>query len=184
MWHTCRLYFILSARKRADYLRKNKIFKNIGKNCTIMERKVPLYSKLISIGDNVHLASKVLLVTHDIVHLCLNNMGNNGGVREKIGCIDIGNNVFVGSNTTILYDVKIGNNVIIGAGSLVCKDITDNVVVAGVPAKIVGRFDDFVNIRINEKMYPDYFKIRGHEINIDLENWCWEDFYKKRKNNE
>ena len=60
----------------------------------------------------------------------------------KIGCIDIGDNVFIGANSTILYDVKIGSNVIIGAGSLVNKDIPDNSVAVGIPAKIVGTFDD------------------------------------------
>lgn len=47
----------------------------------------------------------------------------------------IGNNVRIGSNATIL-PVKIGNNVIIGAGSVVTKDIPDNSIVLGNPAKI------------------------------------------------
>lgn len=50
---------------------------------------------------------------------------------------------FVGTNSTILYDVKIGNNVIIGAGSLVNKSIPDGVIVGGVPWKIIGKFDDY-----------------------------------------
>ncbi len=48
----------------------------------------------------------------------------------------IGNNVRIGSNATIL-PVKIGNNAVIGAGSVVTKDVPDNVVVAGNPAKEV-----------------------------------------------
>lgn len=47
----------------------------------------------------------------------------------------IGNNVKIGSNSTIL-PVTIGNNVIIGAGSVVTKDIPDNVIIMGNPAKI------------------------------------------------
>ena len=46
----------------------------------------------------------------------------------------IGNNVRIGSNTTIL-PVHIGNNVIIGAGAVVTKDIPDNTIVKGNPAK-------------------------------------------------
>lgn len=46
----------------------------------------------------------------------------------------IGNNVRIGSNATIL-PVKIGNNVIIGAGAVVTKDIPDNTIVKGNPAK-------------------------------------------------
>ena len=47
----------------------------------------------------------------------------------------IGNNVRIGSNSTLL-PVNIGNNVIIGAGSVVTKDIPDNSIVYGNPARI------------------------------------------------
>lgn len=57
--------------------------------------------------------------------------------------IKTGNNVFIGANTTLLYDVSIGDNVIIGAGSVVTKDIPDGVVAAGVPCKVIGKYDDF-----------------------------------------
>lgn len=49
----------------------------------------------------------------------------------------IGDNVYVGANVCILGDVTIGNNVIIGAGSVVVKDVPDNCVVAGNPAKVI-----------------------------------------------
>lgn len=45
--------------------------------------------------------------------------------------------------STVLYGVTIGNNVIIGAGSLVNKNIPDGVVAAGVPCKIIGKFDTY-----------------------------------------
>lgn len=48
----------------------------------------------------------------------------------------IGNYVRIGSNTTIL-PIKIGNNSIIGAGSVVTKDVPENCIVAGNPAKIL-----------------------------------------------
>ena len=69
-----------------------------------------------------------------------------------MGDIRIGDNVFVGSNTTILYDVTIGSNVIIGAGSLVNKDIPSNSVVAGVPAKNICSFDEFIEKRKKESL--------------------------------
>ncbi len=49
----------------------------------------------------------------------------------------IGNNVSLWANVTIIGDIKIGDNVIVGAGSVVVKDIPDNCVVAGNPAKII-----------------------------------------------
>ena len=51
--------------------------------------------------------------------------------------------MFIVANSTILYDVTIGDNVIIGAGSLVNKDIPEGTVAAGVPAKVIGQFDDY-----------------------------------------
>lgn len=53
-------------------------------------------------------------------------------------------NVFIGSGTRILYDTKIGSNVIIGSGSLVNKDIPDNSVYAGVPARFICTFEEYV----------------------------------------
>lgn len=55
--------------------------------------------------------------------------------------INTGDNVYVGTGTTILGPVSIGNNVIIAAGSVVVKDIPDNCVVAGVPAKVIKTID-------------------------------------------
>lgn len=49
----------------------------------------------------------------------------------------IGDNVTLGANVVIIGKVRVGNDVVIGAGSVVVKDIPDNVVVAGNPAKII-----------------------------------------------
>jgi acetyltransferase-like isoleucine patch superfamily enzyme len=51
--------------------------------------------------------------------------------------IHIGNNVWIGSNSTVLGGVTIGNNAVIAAGSVVTRDVPENTVVAGVPAKVI-----------------------------------------------
>ena len=94
-------------------------------------------------GDNVAIATNVSFITHDVANVVFNNISDTlGGVRfpERKGPIRIGNNVFIGAGTRILYDVRIGNNVIIGAGSLVNKDIPDGVIAAGIPCKVIGKF--------------------------------------------
>lgn len=184
IWHTFRLWTILNSRKRADYLRNHQVFHHMGTGCTVMERKVPLCPKLISIGNNVHLAAKVLLVTHDAIHLCLNSLENRWertAFKEKIGCIEIGDNVFIGSNSMVLYDVKIGSNVIIGAGSLVNKDVPANSVAVGIPIRVIGTFDDFVVKRQTMPMYPSELKPIGHTITKELEDWCWCNFKIRRE---
>lgn len=188
LWQTLRLYSILEPVKRTEYLRKNNIFASLGENCSIEDRNVPLYAKCIRIGNNVRLASHVLLVTHDVSCFVLNNLGlkTNEGNRfeEKIGCIDIGNNVFVGTNTTILYDVKIGNNVIIGAGSVVNRDIPDNSVAVGVPAKVICSFDEFVEKRRKDVSYSNSIATTNQRISDELIDWCWKQFGKKREERE
>ena len=49
----------------------------------------------------------------------------------------IGNNVSLGANVTIIGDITIGDNVVVGAGSVVVKDVPDNCIVVGNPAKII-----------------------------------------------
>ncbi|MCV5245276.1 N-acetyltransferase, partial [Escherichia coli] len=51
----------------------------------------------------------------------------------------------IGANATILPGIIIGENSIIGAGSVVTKDIPDNVIVAGNPAKIIRPVDDIIS---------------------------------------
>lgn len=53
-----------------------------------------------------------------------------------------GDNVYVAANATVIGDIRIGSNVIIGAGSVVTKNVPDNVVVAGNPARILRTIDD------------------------------------------
>lgn len=75
----------------------------------------------------------------------LNRALNTDRLKFRKGEIHIGNNVFIGARSTILYGVNIGNNVIIGAGSIVTKDIPDNSIVAGAPAKFIKSFDDYIS---------------------------------------
>lgn len=62
---------------------------------------------------------------------------------DRGGGICIGNNVFIGMKTTILKGVHIGDNVIIGANSLVNKDVPNNCVVAGNPARVIMSLDKY-----------------------------------------
>lgn len=186
IWHSLMLCLINGSGGRAEYLRRKHIFGSIGESCTIMDRKVPLYANLIKLGNNVHIASKVSFTTHDAIHLLLNNLaltdsnGKQVKFPEKIGCIEIGNNVFVGTNSTILYDVKIGSNVIVGADTLVNRDIPDNSVVVGVPAKVIGSFDDFVKKRQNMSIFPDELKPKNRTCSNKLADFMWQKFHEKR----
>jgi len=57
--------------------------------------------------------------------------------RGKIGCPEIGDDVFIGPGAKIFGKIKIGNNVVIGANSVVTSDVPDNAVVVGIPGQVI-----------------------------------------------
>ena len=144
--HTIGMCMQGSGQKRARYLKKHNILRHIGDHCMVMFRKIPFYPKLISMGDNVWIATDVLFVPHDAIHYMLNNCIEGNDFKENIGVIDIKDNVFIGSNSTILPNVTIGPNAIVAAGTLVNKSIRGGVY-AGVPAKYICSFEDFAEKR-------------------------------------
>ena len=83
---TLHMYMLLSSYKRTQYLKKQGIFAAIGENCSIMDRKIPLYANLIKIGNNVHIASKVDFITHDITHAMLNRYLKDSVEATQASC--------------------------------------------------------------------------------------------------
>lgn len=166
---------------RANYARKHGIYANVGEHVTIQSRMIPIYSELIYFHNNVSVARNVDFVTHDITHVVLNRYSEKKNrFKEKIGCIEIMDNVFIGSNSVILYNTKIGPNVIIGSGSVVTRDCEPNSVYAGVPARKIGVFDDFVKRRKNEEEL-NLVATTTHNQHLTEEEirYAWEVFEKK-----
>lgn len=105
-----------------------------GSNITIGPRaKVGAFFKAfdfspIKIGANLLASHNVTLISATHSPLDLSN---------RSGPITIGDNVWIGISVTIVGPVNIGDNAIIGASSLVIRDVPDNAIVAGVPARIL-----------------------------------------------
>lgn len=98
----------------------------IGSFCKIFD-----FSNII-IGDNLLASHSLTLIsaTHKIEDL-----------SNVPGPITIGDNVWIGINVTIVGPVTIGSGSVIGAGSVVLKDIPENVVAAGTPARIIRKIE-------------------------------------------
>jgi len=96
---------------------------------------------LITIGNNVHITSGCAFVTHDGGTLILRKQVPD---LEWTAPISIGNDVYLGVRTLVMPGVRIGNRVIIGAGSIVTRDIPDNSVAVGVPARVIKSVDDYL----------------------------------------
>lgn len=108
---------------------------------------------LITIGNNCHITNGVAFETHD---------GGTLIFRDKVPDLEItkpitlGDNVYVGTNVMFMPGVTVGSNVIIGAGAVVTKDIPDNSVAVGVPARVI-------------KSTEEYFeKIQSESIHLGL----------------
>lgn len=183
IWHTVRLCTMLSTRKRMAYLKKQGIFHEMGEDVSLMLRKIPLYPELIAFHNNIIIGANVSFVTHDAAHWILNNQAAKEGIRrpavqEKVGCIEIRDNVFVGAGSTLMHGISVGPNAIIGAGSIVTRDVPPNSVVAGVPARVIGTYDDYVAKRCEAARYPEDWAPVGQNIPPRLVEHCWEQFQK------
>lgn len=91
---------------------------------------------LVEIGDDVTITNCTILAHDASTKLDLN--------YSRVGRVKIGNRVFIGYGSIVLPNVKIGNDVIIGAGSVVTKDIPDDSVAVGNPARVIGKRTDYI----------------------------------------
>ena len=118
----------------------------IGRNCKIGDYVHIAAGERVSIGDNCLMASKIYI--SDINH------GDYSGVFEYsspdvppdnrplyTASVSIGNNVWIGENVCILPGVIIGNGCIIGANTVVNRNLSDNCMVAGAPARIIKKYN-------------------------------------------
>ena len=172
--------------KRAEYAKRNGLFGAIGENCKLPVY-LPLYPKLVRLHNHVVMHRSVQLVTHDMLNSFLTKIPNSYQYKHKeiLSPIEIMDDVYIGMNSIVLGNVKIGPNVIINAGSVVVSDIPPNSIVAGVPAKVVGKFDIYTKTRIlKDKSVNFAFKRSGAEqIDNEAIEKAWE-LFDRKKNRE
>lgn len=182
LYQTLRLWTIPSDGKRAEWAKKHNVYAGVGEKVRIMDRKIPLYANLIRFHNNIQVASGVSFLTHDAIFSVLNDdkqLVGGGKIKETVGCIEIMDNVFIGSGSIILSNVRIGPNAIVAAGSLVNKDVPEGAIVGGNPAKVIGSYYELFEKRKNCP-YPIDLAPKLQVVSKDLENYMWNKFYSER----
>lgn len=124
------------------------VLKKIGSGVEFSEALFLLYGRNVSIGSNSTIGTHCRIYDFSPIEIGSNLLASHGltlisathdpiTYANRSGPITIGDNVWIGINVTIVGPVKIGDNAVIGAGALVIRDVPDNAIVAGVPARVI-----------------------------------------------
>lgn len=105
---------------------------------------------LVSIGNNCQITANCTFITHDGA---VNILRKEIPDLELVSPICIGNDVYIGFNTTILAGTKVGSRSIIGACSLLKGEYPDNSVIVGVPAQVIKSTDQFLEKAMRQSLH-------------------------------
>lgn len=90
-------------------------------------------ANLIKIGEGTRIGESVTIIDHEAHGLAPDRRAEIG----EIGEVNIGENVWIGNNVTILKNSSIGDNTIVAAGAIVSGNFPSNVIIGGIPAKVI-----------------------------------------------
>lgn len=159
--------FVTNGYKKAKLLKRYNLYHYIGDNVSIKTTHMPAEPFLVSLHDNVWLAAGVRLITHSLTCDVFNNKNNTNQFKCQFGKIEICENVFVGADSIIMYNVTIGRNCIVAAGAVVTKDVPAGSIVAGIPAKIIGNFEESEN---KAREYSNSIIMRGGQSAVSVKS--------------
>lgn len=113
-----------------------------GKYVWIGENAIVDASGGLSIGDHTTVASSVFVWTHtsSLANLMFENQ--SGSAYNRRAPTRIGSGTFIGGPSVVYPGVNIGDRVLVLPMSVVTRDVKDNVVVAGAPARVIREIDD------------------------------------------
>lgn len=177
MVRKARFSLILSGSDRAQYMGSKGFARGVGENVWFQPRVMPNDANLVRFHNNIVVAAGVTFVAHDVINLMI---GRKNGVKLPVNedCIEIMDDVFIGSDSVVLGGVRIGPRAVVAAGSIVTKDVPPDSIVGGVPAKVIGNFADLEKSRLATA--GRFEGMSRREIDDEL----WSRFEEKRRTPE
>lgn len=106
-------------------------FSQLGLGCNVLSQACISNDSQIGIAALIYYNG---IITHDCI---LGDFVEISPGATLLGRVNIGDFTQIGANATVLGRVKIGKNCLVGAGAVVTKDVPDNAVVAGIPARVI-----------------------------------------------
>ena len=143
----------------AKFLRRYGGFHQMGDHCSIQTNVTFTDPQYVRMGNNVRLSGCTLFGHDGSVNML--NRAYQCNI-DRVGPIDLRDNVFVGHGAIVLPSVSIGPNSIVAAGAVVTRDVPPRSIVAGVPAKVVGDLDDYVEKRKAETETLPWRRLLDH----------------------
>jgi acetyltransferase-like isoleucine patch superfamily enzyme len=119
----------------ALYLRRFGGLHAMGERCSIQTNVVITDPGYVRLGHNVRLSGCTLFGHDGVVNMLRNAYG---GEIDRVGKIDVRDNVFIGHQAIVMPGVTIGPDAVVAANSVVTRDVPPGAVVGGVPAKVIG----------------------------------------------
>lgn len=154
-----------SGYEYASFEKKWGGYHSIGEDCAIWPYTNVTNPEYTRLGNNVMLTNCTVL-GHDGSIAVLNKAYNKK--LDRVGKVDFRDNVFVGHGAIILPNVTIGPNAIVAAGAVVSKDVPEGTIVAGIPARVIGKVDELVaKLEVETANLPWAFIIQQREGSFD-----------------
>ncbi|CAM4143501.1 acyltransferase [Lederbergia lenta] len=149
-WKVIRNFIVIQMARYTPFLSmKNWLYRTflrmeIGKHTSfaLMVMLDVMYPENISVGRNTVIGYNTTILAHEYL------------IKEyRLGPVDIGDEVMIGANSTILPGISIGNGAIVSAGTLVHKDVPEGAFVGGNPMRVIYTKEELLERRKEDPIY-------------------------------